>query len=98
MKNTTVNEVKAIMKGNGLCSIMLIALVVFNLGMFAQPARAQLPGAIFTTLLDGTRINANIYEIVKQKGIGLFQVKYSFSFKELFICLSSCRLTPLSNS
>lgn len=49
------------MNSKRVYSILVVALAVVCLGFVAQPARAQLPGAIFTTLEDGTRVNANIY-------------------------------------
>jgi hypothetical protein len=53
------------MNGKRVYSILVVALAVVSLGIVAQPARAQLPGAIFTTLEDGSRVNANIYEFME---------------------------------
>ncbi len=41
----------------GFCAVVVGVLVL----LCTVPAHAQLPGAIFTTLSDGSRVNANIY-------------------------------------
>jgi len=54
--------VKKKMNGKHVHMVIGIALAAFALGVVGEPAHAQLSGAIFTTLEDGTRVNANIYK------------------------------------
>lgn len=50
------------MRGNRLYSIVTLTLAAVVLGIIAQPAAAQLPGAIWTTTHNGRVVNGNIYK------------------------------------